>query len=426
MATIVYDIRQRLRNNGKYAVEWKLYNEHDTRWWNTGQYIPKEYVEFRKKGLKQKGMERHFKITDSGLKEFWDKQERDMCERVNRIVAGNRHMSAASIVDRLKSEEQMQNLDFLEFCDNWIAKAKKRLRGWGNYQSAVKAFRAFVNTDKFDVQEINSKLMFKFEEFLSPSPYKQNRYREEIARIYEDMRTEYNNDDEDDVIPDRLKKWRRTKKKINVPLPDKRKKTLTADNIRQIANVKFEQYEFDCQKTMIESREVFLLSFCLMGINLQDLWTMHASCYERSSGTIFLNRAKTGVHTEIVVPRQIKKIFEKYRDKKGKMLFDFFYRSESEENYSYRRSINDGLKELANKIGIKPFTFGAGRQTLADIARRQLKISKLTVNAMLQHTTSYKVLDNHYVDDIYTEINEANEKLMQFLFGDEEIKTYKF
>lgn len=421
MATVKFKIRAgHLKKDGSYPIEWFISNTgyKSGALFGSGHFIPKDFTKKDRKGITI--------IADKGYQNFMEEEQKKMVEKVNRITVGNRNMSPLAIKAQLLAEEKARNLDFLEFCDNWIINVKKKLRGWGNYQSAVNAFRTFVQSEKFDVQEIDSKLMRKFEDFLSPSPYKQNRIREEIARLYEEMRTEYNDYDRDFiVIPDRLQNWRRTKKKINVPLPDKRERTLTVDNIRQIANAEFEQFEMESQKIMLEAREVFLLSFCLMGINLQDLWTMPASCLDKGSGTIIYNRSKTGVHSEVVVPNQIKGIFEKYMDKKGKYLFDFCYRSTFKENTCYRQRINKGLKMLANKLCTKQFTFYAARHTIANIARQQ-KISKETVDTMLQHTSPYKTLNDHYAEETYAEINEANEKIMNFVFGDNVIKTFEY
>lgn len=402
------------------TIEWQISNFGKTTVFGSGHFILEKFTKREKtaRGIK-------IVIDDKDWKDLMERERKIMLEKVNRITFGNRNMLPAAIRAQIETEERAKNLDFIEFAEKWVEDAKKRIRGWRNYQSAVNSFKEFIKRDTFDVQEMDSKVMFSFEKFLAKSPYNQNKYRKEIAKIYEDMRTEYNNYDRDDiVIPDRLQNWKKTKKKIEIPPTDKGKRTLTADNMRQIANAKFEAFEIESQKVMVEAREVFLLSFCLMAINMRDLWLLSPDCLE--DGRLIYNRAKTKVHNEVVVPRQIQAIFDKYRDKKNKYLFDFRQRSDSEEDGGYGQKINRGLKLLAKKLGIKPFTFYATRQTLATISGKELRVSTDTIEKMLSHQDPHKVLRAHYTDVVYDDSNEANEKLMSYLFGNEEIKTFDY
>ena len=103
------------------------------------------------------------------------------------------------------------------------------------------------------------------------------------------------------------------------------------------------------------------MSFCLMGMNSVDLY----NATEFSDGKITYNRTKTKdrrldhARMEVVVPKIILPLIEKYKDKTGKRVFNFHkYYADAR---SFNRAINLGLKEMGSQLGLDDLEYYAAR-----------------------------------------------------------------
>ena len=84
------------------------------------------------------------------------------------------------------------------------------------------------------------------------------------------------------------------------------------------------------------------------------------------------------------------------------------------------RSINIGLKEIGKELGIEKLQFYAARHSMATIAINKVGISKYIVNDMLCHVDSSMRITELYIEKDYAPINEANFKLLHYMFGETE------
>lgn len=420
MSTINYVVRKgKEKQDGTYPVEWRYTNDSKSAYRSSGIYVNKEEVDFKN---------RRNPIRNKRLTNIFDEQLKEKRLKVAQIAHGhNRHISPGALAEQIEASEKSKNLDFFDyFYNTWVKEKEGELRSLYLYVSCVNRFRRFIEettkSKRLLVLNFDSKVMFAFEKTLADTHKVKVSYRQYIARIYEDMRTAYNNYDENIiVIPDKLQDWRKRKKKIKADMPDKDKRTLTTDDIRRIANMTFDEYDLQKRKPMVEARDVFLLSFCLMGINSRDLWLIT----DYVDGKIIYRRAKTGVKSEVKIPKQLTALFEQYRDKKGKFVFNFYERTKTQAAYFQR--ISRGLEMLAKELGIERFTFYSARHTMATIAVNELHIDPFIVDKMLAHSEEkLKVLMNHYVQDDFKTPNETNEQLMNYVFGDSIIKTYDY
>ena len=110
----------------------------------------------------------------------------------------------------------------------------------------------------------------------------------------------------------------------------------------------------------------------------------------------------------------IQPLIEKYRGKERVFNFHERYSSMADLN----RSINIGLKEVGKELGIDGLQFYAARHSMATIAINQVRIDKWTVNEMLCHTDPSMRVTDLYIQKDFNPINEANYKLMKYVFGD--------
>lgn len=162
--------------------------------------------------------------------------------------------------------------------------------------------------------------------------------------------------------------------------------------------------------------DCYRLSFCLMGMNSADLWA--AEDYE--DGMIVYHRAKTkdrrsdGAEMRVVVPDVVRDVFERWRDADGERVFSFHCRFSTPENLN--KSINEGLKAVGREVGVEGLQFYSARHSMATIALNDAGISKWLVNDMLCHVDPAMKVTELYIKKDYRPINEANERLMMYVF----------
>ena len=158
-----------------------------------------------------------------------------------------------------------------------------------------------------------------------------------------------------------------------------------------------------------------MLSFCLMGINSADLF----NATEYDGEYITYNRTKTKdrrvdcAEIKVRIPYIVKHLVEKYRGEKR--VFNFYERYRRMENFN--RAINMGLKQIGKEIGIENLQFYSARHSMATIALNKVGIDKYTLNDMLNHIDQSMRITDIYIEKDFTQINKANARLMEYMFG---------
>ena len=80
------------------------------------------------------------------------------------------------------------------------------------------------------------------------------------------------------------------------------------------------------------------------------------------------------------------------------------------------RSINIGLKQIGEELGIDNLQFYSARHSFATIAANDVKIDRYTINLMLNHTDNSMKVTELYIREDFSQINEANERLLEYVF----------
>ena len=189
-----------------------------------------------------------------------------------------------------------------------------------------------------------------------------------------------------------------------------RKRALTVEELREII-------QLDLPADLALHRDIFLLSFCLIGINMVDL----SQLTEVKRGRIEYKRAKTGRLYSIKVEPETKKLLARLKGQK--LLVGVF---EGYKNYKdYIGHCNDALKKLGRvhigKQGRRTFepicdeltTYWA-RHTWATLASR-IDIPKDTIRRALGHADNS--VTDIYIDFDDSKIDEANRKVLDYVFG---------
>ena len=108
-------------------------------------------------------------------------------------------------------------------------------------------------------------------------------------------------------------------------------------------------------------------------------------------------------------------IVEKYRDKSGKRIFNF-YRYYADEK-TFNKAINYGLKEIGSILNIDDLEYYAARHSWATIALNKVGIDKYTVHAALNHVDEAMKVTDIYIERDFVNENKANTKVIKYVFG---------
>ncbi len=195
---------------------------------------------------------------------------------------------------------------------------------------------------------------------------------------------------------------------------------LSAKEMRELRDIPVEPF-------MEKYRDIFMLGFYLVGINLTDLLNLPANCIKR--GRIQYRRSKTSKLYDIKVEPEALVIIEKYRGTKHLLsILD-----EGTKERSFSRMLNDYIKRIGpvkmekNRKGalIKKLVtplhpdiiWYTARRSWATIAA-ELDIPKETIGKALGHSEWDNTTTDLYISFDRRKIDEANRKILNYLNSD--------
>ena len=308
----------------------------------------------------------------------------------------------AYIADKMTPAEEFK-LDFFQWADQVIS--DKSEGSAANYRCAVNAFEKFVETREFDISKVTSSLMRRFEKHLEDKHGKDARavsaYTSCIRSIHADARKVYNDNELGEVkIRNPFEYYTPPKQKPAL------KKTIEFETIQKLINIREHLGEY--HKLAVD---IFLLSFCLMGTNVPDMYEA-----TREDNIIYYNRRKTRTRRYDKAEMQIRlepvcsNIVSGLLDSDNKKAFRFHI------NYKTYQSVadkaNDRLKEVAKVLEVEPFTIYSARHTWASIAY-SIGIPKSLINDCLCHVDPDMAVTDIYIKKDWSVLWEANRKVLE-------------
>ena len=332
-----------------------------------------------------------------------------------RIGELNLEVNAMDIDDVVRYVTMKRNaggLSFTGYAEKWLEESEAK--GKKNYRSAVNALKRFVGREEIMFDEVTVNLMRGFEKWLGDKPRAASLYCSAIVKMFNDAREYYNDEDNDVVL------IKHSLRRYHAPKPAvAEKRALPLEVVRRIFALPYDGKGTKGRCSVHDlALDCYRLSFCLMGMNSADLWA--AEDYE--DGMIVYHRAKTkdrrsdGAEMRVVVPDVVRDVFERWRDADGERVFSFHCRFSTPENLN--KSINEGLKAVGREVGVEGLQFYSARHSMATIALNEAGISKWLVNDMLCHVDPAMKVTELYIKKDYRPINEANERLMMYVFPD--------
>lgn len=421
MLTINAEIKKDgLRSDGTYNVKLRFTLDRKMRRLATSLFAT------------SKDLTKELKVKQSSpIKQEVDSLIRSYQEKCAKLQVELNHYTIDEVMDYLDGEHQkQQTIDFIKFSREWIASTT--IKGAPNYTTAINALVRFIGKEEFDVNLITTHFLENFKAFLNkereartkkliqqgkrvPSNRSLSLYLVSIKKLFKEAQKKYNKREKNlMLIPNNPF--------IDFEIPKQeatRKRAIPADIIKKVWKLPYKDmkkgYKSTCRYNL--AKDCFILSFCLMGINSADLY----NATEMQGNTIIYNRAKTkdrrldGAKMMVDIPKIVLPLIDKYKDKTGKRLFNFYQYYGDEKTFN--KAINYGLKEIGALLEVDDLEFYAARHSWATIALNKVGIDKYTVHAALNHVDESMKVTDIYIERDFVNENKANAKVIKYVFG---------
>ena len=421
MLTIKAEIkRSELKVDGTYNVKIRFTLDRKVKRLSTNLFVTQQDLT---KSLKFK--------EDTSIKREVDRLVLYYREQCLKLQLDQNHYSLDEIVEFLNGEqEKQQTINFIKFSREWIASTT--IKGAPNYTTAINALVRFIGKEELDINLITLDFLEDFKSFLNkereirtkrlmqqgkrvPSNRSLSLYLISIKKLFNEAKKRYNKKDKNLIlIPN--------SPFIELEIPkqeDTRKRAISADIIKKVWKLPYKDmkkgYKATCRYNL--AKDCFILSFCLMGMNSADLY----NATEMKGNTITYNRTKTKdrrldkAQMKVDIPKLAQPLIEKYKDKTGKRLFNFYQYYVDEKGFN--KAINYGLKEIGRLLEIDDLEYYAARHSWATIALNKVGIDKYTVHAALNHVDETMRVTDIYIERDFVNENRANAKVVKYVFG---------
>ena len=366
----------------------------------------------------------------SSIRQEVDSLIRSYQEKCAKLQIELNHYTLDEVMDYLDGERQkQQTIDFIKFSREWIASAT--IKGAANYTSALNALIRFIGKEELDVNLITLDFLENFKTFLNKE--REARTKKLIAqgkrvpsnrslslylvskKLFNEAKKKYNRKDKNLILIPHS-----PFEDFTIPKQEAtRKRAISTDIIKKIWKLPYKDmkkgYKVTCRYNL--AKDCFILSFCLMGINSADLY----NATEMKNNTITYYRTKTkdrrldNAKMVVDVPQIILPLIEKYKDKTGKRLFNFYQYYADEKGFN--KAINYGLKEIGATLEVDDLEYYAARHSWATIALNKVGIDKYVVHAALNHIDDSMKVTDIYIERDFVNENKANDKVVRYVFG---------
>ncbi len=319
--------------------------------------------------------------------------------------------TANQIGDYLRSylyTNKNNHLDFFEYAEKHIARMEENNQASrGNYGISIRKISAFVGNNKLSFNDITLNFLSEFDTWLKNTGVGTRGralYLSNMRAIFNAAIREYNDEDNDVILITKNPFKRFSLPKVETP----EKRALTLEQLKA-----FIAYE-PTKETVQFAKDVFLMSFYLVGMNSVDLYQLPKISGER----ITYRRAKTrgvradGAEISIKIEPEVESIIEKYTDKDKERAFNFHYRYSTAAGFN--SAVNEYLKVIGKAIGVDQLDFYAARHTWATLFVNECGGSESEAAFCLNHVSEHKVTSG-YIKKDFARIDRANRKVLDLI-----------
>lgn len=395
-SSIVTTIGSWADKNGSRAVYYTVYTHSTKKSINTGVRVTNDEISADGKTIRN-----HAKAMAL---------ERKRLELLDKIymmeleAIGERSVTAEYIVERLM--HVAGEVEFFSFADRWLKQSRAADSSKKNYKCMLNKLESYLGRRKLPIDLITYSFLTKYENWLrNQGIVRLGIYLGGMRHVYREAMLEYNTDYDVVIKNDPFSRYR-----VPAQAPRRSVRALTLAELLKI-------YDYKPKKgTRTElARDCFILSFCLMGMNIPDLHEVA----DGREGVLRYKRRKTRTrradeaYIEVGVHPILEPLMRKYKGTRRVFCFASRYKSYQDLG----RAVNIGLKQMASDLGFQNLQFYQARHTFATLSRNLMKFAKSDVDEALNHKSSWSLADVYIARD-FSIINENNRKLLDEVFKD--------
>lgn len=437
MATFKITVfEHQIRRDGKYPVSIRVYWKRKYGYIETEYYVTIHQInQNKKKGTFELKDNLIINELSNRIKMLEDVKIKRLGLKIHNYTAKELARYFEKYLGETGGDEN--RIDFIAFARDYIKAKKENKKNVARIYTSVNCLEDYAKERKLSVlyiDELTSNFLSGFEKFLRKERIitRKNQLGKlvttknkpisdgSIAGYMTDIRTLFNealgvyNDEENGIV----KIHHYPFKKYHLPklLPTK-KRNLQGSEILKIIESKDEKF---LSSRDILAKDVFIISFCLAGMNCIDLFNLESQEY--NNGRFTYNRAKTenrradSALISIKIEPELMPYIQKYKDTTGKKVFDFHARYVNSRGFV--SMIDKSLKNVANVLEIDvPLTTYYARHSWATIARNKCHISKSDVDECLNHVVPENKMADVYIEKDWSFIDNANRTVLDYVFS---------
>ena len=404
-AALVYEHQR--KKDGTWNIKIRVTHARAKRYIATPWYVTKDDLTrtFKIKNRK------YIDLTDSLIKQY-----RAKCDAVGVVLNS---LSVDEVVELVTSENEQSrwNLDIADYMRAYA----DRLDATGHtgnaktYRVAVNSLCRFLGRDSVSVSEVTVRLLTDWAEWIGQqgSGYAAHNYLDRLRAVHNRAKMEFNDEDAGVIrIPNSPFAHFRIPK-----TPAVRHRALTIAQMRAIANLEDCEVMQPGNNRQNFARDVFLLSFCLVGINAADLYTCtdYDGCRLTYQRVKTRNRRDDRAEISIRIEPEVRPLLERYIDhKRGADKVFVFARMYSSVD-SFTAALNIGLKKIGTKIGVPDLEFYAARHSWATIAQNDAGVDKYSVHTALNHVDDSMRVTDRYIRKSFDVVDRANRAVLDLM-----------
>lgn len=404
----VLNSEKHLKQDGTTNIKIRIYHNKGTQYISTGYFIEPRFL------LSSGEISQQTDFADKLNFELGDFVQR--CRKVVIDLGAKRAsmMTCLELRDQITAalEPEYEFIDFIAFAKTVISETKKeKTAEW--YQTSIDILCWFYGRTKIDARDITcnqlnemiKQLAIKGKKNENPlKPGAISNYLRGIRALYNKAKKHYNNEDFNIIrIPNN------PFAKVNIPKYRRTRKSLSVQDI-----IKIRDSNFDLERANM-ARDVFMIMFYMMGININDLY----SIISLTRGRIEYERSKTDTDDNtykfplsIKIEPELKILLDRYSD----IAILSFFRRRYCKSYNFMKAVNKGLEHISKELNLPgKITTNWARHSWASIARNKAGVAKADIDFCLGHVNNdYKMADI-YIDIDYSIFDKSNRAVLDLL-----------
>lgn len=398
------------KKDGTYNIKIRVTHQGKKRYLSTEWYCTKDDLT---RGLRIKNQQ-YIDFTDDLIRKY-----RSRCDMAGERL---RTMSVDEVVSLItsSSEDEHWDLDFIAYARDYV----RELTDTGHegnaktYDVAINSLIRFLGRDTMSVREVTVGMLKDWVAWIRKQStvttgFAAYNYVSRLRAIHNRAKREFNDEDAGLIrIPNSPFSH------IDMPKqPTPEKRAITREQLMRLQSLEDKPSPHAHVNRYNFARDVYLISFYLIGMNEADLW----ECDTIRDGRLIYQRKKTrqrrsdNAEISVLIQPELKPLLERYKDASGQRVFNFCHLYSSVNSFS--RAINIGLKAIGKDIGVDDLEFYSARHTWATLAINEAHVDKYTVHQALGHVDDEMRVTDIYIKKSYNNVDDANRRVLDLLKG---------